>query len=304
MSEPKPKPIRQRPPRPEALARPEPNEPSLLDPHVLLKRAIEVGAGIETVERLVALVQEVRAVQAREAWYSAMADFQNACPAIRKTLTARIQTSRSQYSYRYAPLDEILSVVQPVMGPLGLSIAWRSRVEPDRVIVSCRVAHALGHVEDSGEVAMPIVTADPGIGANPPQRVGIALTYARRYSLMAIVGIAPEDDDDGNGGRAVVERPRAEPNAGSTTAPVAEPDPGHEGGPSFAVWGAIQMITQLGGGKFQPDHLRGYFPNCGTKSQLEAFQADQPEAYRAGYLRLRADYQAGKAGPAAAGSGQ
>jgi ERF superfamily len=294
MSEPKPKPIRQRPPRPEALARPEPSEPSLLDPHVLLKRAIEVGAGIETVERLVALVQEVRAVQAREAWYSAMADFQNACPAIRKTLTARIQTSRSQYSYRYAPLDEILSVVQPVMGPLGLSIAWRSRVEPDRVIVSCRVAHALGHVEDSGEVAMPIVTADPGIGANPPQRVGIALTYARRYSLMAIIGIAPEDDDDANNGRAQVAA-RAEPQAEAS--PVAEPDPRHEGGPSFAPWGAITMITQLGGGRFTPDALRAYFPGCGTKSQLETYQVEQPEAYRTGYLRLRADYQAGKAGP-------
>jgi ERF superfamily len=209
-------------------------------------------------------------------------------------LTARIQTSRSQYSYRYAPLDEILSVVQPVMGPLGLSIAWRSRVEPDRVIVSCRVAHALGHVEDSGEVAMPIVTADPGIGATPPQRVGIALTYARRYSLMAIVGIAPEDDDDGNGGRAQVAA-RAEPQAEAS--PVAEPDPRHEGGPSFAPWGAITMITQLGGGKFTPDALRAYFPGCGTKSQLETYQVEQPEAYRAGYLRLRADYQAGKAGP-------
>jgi ERF superfamily len=294
MNEPKPKPIRQRPPRPEALARPEPSEPSLLDPHVLLKRAIEVGAGIETVERLVALVQEVRAVQAREAWYSAMAEFQNSCPAIRKTLTARIQTSRSQYSYRYAPLDEILSVVQPVMGPLGLSIAWRSRVEPDRVIVSCRVAHALGHVEDSGEVAMPIVTSDPGIGATPPQRVGIALTYARRYSLMAIIGIAPEDDDDANNGRAQVAA-RAEPQAEAS--PVAEPDPRHEGGPSFAPWGAITMITQLGGGKFTPDALRAYFPGCGTKSQLETYQVEQPEAYRAGYLRLRADYQAGKAGP-------
>jgi hypothetical protein len=302
MSEPKPKPIRQRPPRPEALARPEPNEPSLLDPHVLLKRAIEVGAGIETVERLVALVQEVRAVQAREAWYSAMADFQNACPAIRKTLTARIQTSRSQYSYRYAPLDEILSVVQPVMGPLGLSIAWRSRVEPDRVIVSCRVAHALGHVEDSGEVAMPIVTSDPGIGATPPQRVGIALTYARRYALMSVLGIAPEDDDDANGGRAQVATTRVEPQAEPNA--VAEPDPRHEGGPSFAPWGAITMITQLGGGKFTPDALRAYFPNCHNKSQLEAFAAADPEAYRQGYLRLRQDYQAGRAGPAPAGSGK
>jgi ERF superfamily len=287
-------------PRPSsALARSESNGGTLLDPHVLLARAIDVGASIETVERLVALAQDVRAVQAREAWYGAMAEFQKTCPAIKKTLTARIQTRQGPgFSYRYAPLDEILSTIQPVLGPLGLSVSWRSpRIEPDRVVISCRVAHALGHVEDSGEVAMPIVTADPGIGATPPQRVGIALTYARRYSLLAIIGLAPEDDDDANGARpnthTHAERPSGDERAPSSA--LAEESP-----PSFDPFGAIHMITELNNNRFDGKLLESYFPGCRTKSALEAYKAAQAEAYMAAYLRLRGDYKSGKAGIPAA----
>ncbi len=166
-----------------------------MDPQALIARAIDAGSGIETMERLVALAKDVRAEQAREAWYSAMSEFQRQCPSVLKTSAAKIQTARAAYSYRWASLDEIASTIQPVMGELGLSIAWRHRVEPAQVVVSCRVSHALGHVEDSGEVAMPIVQGD-GTGASPQQRVGVALTYAKRYALLGVTGIAPADPDD------------------------------------------------------------------------------------------------------------
>lgn len=167
-----------------------------LDPQALISKAIEAGSGIDTMERLVALAKDVREVQAREAWYSAMAEFQRVCPSIKKTATAKIVTrSGPGYTYRYAPLDEIMTTIQPVMGPLGLSVSWRSRIEPAQVIVSCRVSHTLGHHEESGDIAMPVVQGD-GTGANPAQRVGIAATYAKRYSLLGIIGMAPEDDDD------------------------------------------------------------------------------------------------------------
>jgi ERF superfamily len=268
-----------------------------MDPYALLSKAIEVGAGIETVERLVALAQEVRALQAREAWYGAMAQFQKDCPKIHKTLTARIQTSRASFNYSYAPLSEILDVIQPVMAPLGLSVSWRlPRIVDDRVITSCRVAHAMGHVEDSGEIAVPIITKDPEIGASPPQRVGAAMTYARRYSLMAIVGLAPEEDDD-------AQNPVSQPSSSSTPSPTTTPTttptpPTADDEPSFAPWGAIQMVTQLAGGKFSAAHLELYFPGCRTKGQLEAMERATPDAYRESYRRLRADYKAGRAGPA------
>lgn len=166
-----------------------------IDPQALVAQAVEKGSGIETLERLLALAKDVRAEQAREAWNQAMADFQRTCPRIKKGSSARIRTrSGGQYGYSYASLDEIMSTILPVMGPLGLSVSWRCRMEPQQVVANCRVSHVLGHFEESGEIAMPIVIED--FGANPAQRVGIASTYGKRYALLAIIGLAPEDDAD------------------------------------------------------------------------------------------------------------
>ncbi len=216
---------------PEVIDRRESTSLARLDPQALIEKAIESGSGIETMERLVALAKDVRAVQAREAWYEAMAEFQRRCPPIKKTRSAKIQTARASYSYSYAPLDEILSTIQPVMGDLGLSVSWRGRVEADKVIQNCRISHVLGHHEESGDVPMPIVLGDDGRGANPMQRVGIATTYAKRYSLLSIIGMAPEDDEDGHtkgregqhGGDAAGGRVEDQGGAGDTDRVITEP---------------------------------------------------------------------------------
>jgi ERF superfamily len=167
-----------------------------LEPQELIRQAIDRGAPVETLERIFALAKDVRNEVAREAWFKSMAEFQRTCPSIRKTATAKIpsRSGGSGFQYRYSPLDEIVSTVQPIMGSLGLTIGWRSRVEPAQVVVSCRVSHTLGHTEDSGEIAIPI--SSDGSGANSAQRTGISLTYAKRYALLGVLGLAPEDDDD------------------------------------------------------------------------------------------------------------
>jgi ERF superfamily len=187
-------------PEPVALAR--------LDPQALISKAIEAGAGIDTLERLVTLAKDIRQVTAREAWYEAMAQFQQTCPAILKSKTAKIVTARGSYSYSYATLEEILGVVQPLLGQLGLSVSWRQKHDPHAVEASCVVAHKLGHQEESGFIAMPYGTDGR---MNPAQAVGSALTYARRYSLLAILGLAPEDDDDAEG--TAPESPTDKPRA-------------------------------------------------------------------------------------------
>jgi hypothetical protein len=194
---------------------------NVLDPQALLRAAVEHGAGIETLERLTALAREVRAMRAREAWYEAMAKFQATCPPIYKTASAKIQTrGGSSYGYKYAPLDEIVSTIAPVLAAEGLSFRWFNTIEPQRVTASCRVSHVLGHSEESGVLSMPIMGAQDGSGANAAQQVGIALTYAKRYSLLSILGLAPETDTDAH--PATTTQPPdtsgAEPTTTTTTA--------------------------------------------------------------------------------------
>jgi len=170
--------------------------PVRLDPQTLLMKAVESNASIEIMERLVALAKDVREVQAKEAYHTAMAEFQKRCPVIDKSSKANIYTARGSYTYSYAPLDKIMVAIRPLLAELGLTVTWTSREEANHVVARCRVAHVLGYSEDSGDVSMPIPDPQERGGGNPAQRSGSALTYAKRYSLLNVTGITPEDDDD------------------------------------------------------------------------------------------------------------
>lgn len=218
-----------------------------LDPQALLVLAVQNNAGIDTMERLVALAKTVREQDAKEAWHRAIARFQSDCPAILKTGRAKIATKTGgSYSYTYAPLAEIMEKIQPAMGQYGLSVSFRMRFADDRVFATCLVAHEMGHTESSGEVGMPIEKYD-GTGANPAQRVGIAASYAKRQAVTAILGIAPQDDEDGASEadrKPSVEMPRRASEAATET--TAEPADGP--GPTTKQVSRLWAIA-FGGGK-------------------------------------------------------
>jgi hypothetical protein len=172
-----------------------------LEPQDLLKTAIEKGSDIATIERFVALAERVHAIQAKDAYLRAMAKFKAKCPPLVKMKVARMP----KYSYKFAPLGYIADQIDPVLGECGLSYRWTTpKIQADKVTIACIVAHELGHEESSGDLEMPIPTATQRTdgtgegGANPMQRVGIAMSYAERYSLMAVLGLAAEDDTDGH----------------------------------------------------------------------------------------------------------
>ena len=88
----------------------------------------------------------------------------------------------------YADLATVLDVVQPVLAANGLGFAqFPCDSERGAVAVTTRLLHKSGEWMES-TVSMP----SSGNGA---QGVGSALTYCRRYSLMAVLGLAAEDDD-------------------------------------------------------------------------------------------------------------
>jgi len=164
------------------------------DPSALLTKAVEGGASIDTLERLLAMAKEVRAEQARAAWHSAMADFQADVPEVVKSKIAKVRTkSGAEYSYQYAPLQDLISAVRPALAKHGLSVVFETNVTKDHVLARCLVGHADGHVQ-SCEFVIPI---DLQSHMNAAQQVASACTYARRYAYMSALGLSPEDDDDG-----------------------------------------------------------------------------------------------------------
>lgn len=143
------------------------------------------------------------------AWIAAFSEAQKEFPPITKDKTATIQTKAGgSFSYSYADLPTILDLVSPVLEKHGLAVAQSAVSLDGGVGVETRIYHTEGHVETFGPVYLP--AGDDARGA------GSAVTYARRYSLCAALGIAADEDDDA----AAVSRPSQE---GGETVSASDP---------------------------------------------------------------------------------
>jgi len=112
-----------------------------------------------------------------------------------KSLTATIRTGRPgepQRSFRYAPLSSGLDIVRKTLGQHEIATLQTTAIDQTAGMVhlTTTLAHASGEWIASDWPVCPIAET-----ANP-QRMGAALTYARRYALFTLVGIAGEDDLD------------------------------------------------------------------------------------------------------------
>jgi hypothetical protein len=113
-----------------------------------------------------------------------------------KSLTATIRTGRSgecERSFRYAPLSSGLDIVRKTLGQHEIATLQTTTIDQTAGMVhlTTTLAHASGEWIASDWPVCPIAET-----ANP-QHMGAALrTYARRYALFTLVGIAGEDDLD------------------------------------------------------------------------------------------------------------
>ena len=120
---------------------------------------------------------------------AALAAFQADLPRIEKGNTAEIRSEKGNYSYRYADLAEISPVVLPLLGRHGL--AWSTRptlTEDGRFVLRYALTHTSGEAT-GGDYPLPEPRSSPTV-------LGSAITYARRYTLCAVTGVAPGGDDD------------------------------------------------------------------------------------------------------------
>lgn len=123
--------------------------------------------------------------------FAALADAQQEFEAIERTQQAQIQSRRTNasYTYEYADLASVLAVVRPVLARHGLAVVQLPTARSGSVTVVTVLGHKSGQwIKNSLSCACE--NADP-------QTIGSAITYLRRYALQSVVGVAPEQDDDG-----------------------------------------------------------------------------------------------------------
>jgi ERF superfamily len=126
---------------------------------------------------------------------SALAKAQAALVNPEKSLTAMIRSQRpgeADRSFRYAPLASGLDIVRKTLGQHEIAIMQTTAIDQAAGVVNLTtmLAHSSGEWIASDWPVCPMSEI-----ANP-QRMGTALTYARRYALFTLVGIAGEDDLD------------------------------------------------------------------------------------------------------------
>ena len=98
------------------------------------------------------------------------------------------QSTNPHFRSKYVDLAGCVEAVIDALNSNGLALQQFSHERDGGVAIETRLIHESGEVIDCGVLFVPATKQDA-------QGYGSALTYARRYSLVAACGIAPEDDD-------------------------------------------------------------------------------------------------------------
>jgi hypothetical protein len=125
---------------------------------------------------------------------------QSQLPRITKDKTAQVKSDKGSYTYSYADLAAVSAEILPLLGRCGLAWVTQPTFNPDgRFVLAYQLMHVGGDTI-KGEYPLP--------NAGTPQAMGSAITYARRYTLCSITGVAPDTDDDDAAQATQQARPR------------------------------------------------------------------------------------------------
>lgn len=127
---------------------------------------------------------------------------QKATESIKKAAT------NPAFKSKYADLAHVVEGVIPALNDAGVGVMQFPSFDGDLVGVTTTLLH------ESGACVTATLHLKPT--KSDPQGIGSAITYARRYSLLAITGSAPEDDD----GNAASQRPPPEPRRADPVPPT------------------------------------------------------------------------------------
>lgn len=160
----------------------------------LYSQALAQGAdGVGALEKLMDLQDRIQRRGAELQFSLALAEFQGQCPSIKKSSSAKIVTkSGGGYGFTYADLEEIISTVRPHLSANGLSFTFDSKYDGKLLTCVCTLRHSHGH----SMTASFTLPTENGSGASDQQKIGGALTYAKRQCLVSVLGLALTDPEE------------------------------------------------------------------------------------------------------------
>lgn len=168
-----------------------PNEIAPVEPRVamtpmeMVGRALEMGVSAEILKQMMDLRDREESTRGRKA-------FDAAISRAKSEITPVVKNATGHNSKRYADFSAIARAIDPILSRHGLSYRFKT-TQPDKINVTCILSHEEGHSEET----MLSAPSDTSGNKNAIQAIGSTLTYLQRYSLIAALGLAVADDDDG-----------------------------------------------------------------------------------------------------------
>ena len=161
--------------------------PTPITPVDMLGTVIDRGGdiNIDQLTKLIELNERYQQSEAQKTFNVAMSEFRSKVTSVKKTKEA--------FNYYYADLNEIVKTIQPVLKECNLSHSFRTKYDENGIHVTCVIKHVDGHEESTTLSGAPDVSGSK----NSIQAIGSSVTYLSRYTLMAMLGLAAVDDDDG-----------------------------------------------------------------------------------------------------------
>lgn len=167
--------------------------PAANSPMGMMLAALQHGATLEQVEKMMDLQQRYDDAQAKKAYDKAFAAFKAEAVQILKGKTVADGPLKGK---SYAELHDVVDAVTPALSKHGLSSSWKlTKDEPLLIEVTCYLRHVEGHQESFSMSGPP----DVGGAKNAIQARASTVTYLERYTLKGITGLSETNDDtDGN----------------------------------------------------------------------------------------------------------
>lgn len=156
-----------------------------------IERGITEG-NVAAFEKLVALHERMEDKRAERDFAAAFAALQNDMPQV--AATKAVPGNNGTVRYHFAPFEDIMEQVKPILRRHGLAVAFSMTFGEGRVTQTCTLTHIGGHSRQNSFTAR-IGKGPPG--ATETQADGAASTYAKRFALCDALNIVIDKDTDG-----------------------------------------------------------------------------------------------------------
>jgi hypothetical protein len=126
-----------------------------------------------------------------------------------KTAKVKGKTKTGQnyeYEFKYADIGDVLEAVLPVLSRHGLALVQPTRIGDGAIFITTRLLHTSGEALESD---YPVCSLN-----GEHQKMGAAMTYARRYALTSLLGVSAVEDTDATGTAEVGDGPRKQMTSG------------------------------------------------------------------------------------------